>query len=458
MKRTLFLFLSSFIITALLAVGFYTLMKQNRANQGSTPATRTELPTATEEKPTETTPATESTPAATPDTPETTADETETTTPADTETATAEEPKPAEPEESLPQGRTPEHSAALAVAEALGKEDPAAALKKLTERGLVTPEAADALKTWGETHKPARVEEVGNSFRPNGERSTRYRLVSEDGSEDMLLDVVRKADGSVVVEKATPVDADKTRVNAGADSLAVAEGFVEAVRQGNMAAARGMTRGVSDAAVAGLCMIFEEGEFRLRDEKPIRNAFENEQHSGYLIYLLSKANNFPAAFGLEMGLDGQWYVEAVSLDELLASYENLAEAEGGHYFPIVKNPQGGDSLALFFGFNEYELTPRSLRQLRIVADLLKQSKGKLDISGHTDDVGSESYNMQLSEKRAEAVKAALVSFGVEAEQISTEGMGKSQPRRLYATGDTEQQIDYIRGENRRAEIYLDFQS
>ena len=37
-------------------------------------------------------------------------------------------------------------------------------------------------------------------------------------------------------------------------------------------------------------------------------------------------------------------------------------------------------------------------------------------------------------------------------------MGKTQPRRFYTTEDSTEQIDYIRGENRRAEIYLDFES
>lgn len=454
MKRSVILFLSSFIITCLLAVGFYVVMKQQRANLGTVPATQ---PAPEEPAQPAVEPAAE-TPAPAEPAPASTEEPAPAPAPAADTTETEPEPAPAEePQDTAPKGRTPEHTAALTVAEALNAADPAAALQELVDKGAITPEAAEALKTWAATHKTARVEEVGNSFRPNGERSTRYRFVSEDGSEDMLVDVVRKVDGSIVVVKATPVDADKTRIAGVTDSLAVAEGFVEAVRRGDMATARAMTKGVSDATVAGLCMIFEEGEFSLREEAPIRNAFENATNSGYIVYVLSKTNNLPANIGLEMAHEVDWRVSGVSLDALLSSYESLANAEGGHYFPIVKNPQGGDSLALFFAFNEHDLTPRSLRQLEIVAELLKQSQGKLAISGHTDDVGSDAYNQKLSELRAAAVKDALVNFGVAAEQISTEGMGKSQPRRTYATDDTEQQIDYIRGENRRAEIYLDFQ-
>ena len=306
------------------------------------------------------------------------------------------------------------------------------------------------------------MEEVGNSRRPNGDRVTRYRLVAENGGEDLLIDVVREKSGKTYIEAAKTSSSDKTRLAPTADSITVAEGFVEAVRRGDMTVARTMVTGaeVSDATVAGLCMIFEEGEFKLREQAPIRNTFTTEKNAGYLVYVLSPVSTRPANVGMELTLtdENTWRVKAVALDALLSSYESIASDEGGHYFPIVKNPKGGDSLALFFGFDEFELTPRSLRQLQIVAELLKASKGKLDISGHTDDVGSEKYNMELSLRRAETVKKALVDCGVDEAQISTEGMGKTQPRRFYTTEDTTEQIDYIRGENRRAEIYLDFES
>lgn len=379
----------------------------------------------------------------------------------------APQPEPApepQPEEIvLPvQPRNAEHKSALTAAAVLTAKDPAAALKNLLEKGEITQEAADMLAAWGTRNKVKAVEEVGNSRRPNGDRVTRYRLVAEQGGQDLLIDVVTQKGGKTFIESAKFSSADKTKLDPGADSITVAEGFVEAVRRGDMIVARSMVTGteVSDATVAGLCMIFEEGEFKLREQAPIRNTFTTENNAGYLVYVLSPISTRPANVGIELTRTPQtdWRVKAVALDALLSSYESIATEEGGHYFPIVKNPKGGDSLALFFGFNESVLTPRSMRQLQIVAELLKASKGVLQISGHTDDVGSEKYNLELSIRRAEAVKAALVSFGVEEKQISTEGMGKTQPRRFYTTEDTTEQIDYIRGENRRAEIYLDFES
>ena len=470
MKRNILLFVCAFLATLGVCAGVFMLLKQQADKQAdeaaaqataSTAATSTPEPTPTPEPQ----PVTQPEPAPAPaPTPEPVAEPQPEPTPEpqpEPQPEPAPEPQP-EPVQLKEQPRNAEHKSALTAAAVLEARDPAAALQELLAKGEITQEAAEQLAAWGTRHKVKAVEEVGNSRRPNGDRVTRYRLVSENGGEDLLIDVVSVKGGKVFIESAKPSSSDKTRLAPGADSITVAEGFVEAVRRGNMTVARTMVTGdmVSDATVAGLCMIFEEGEFKLREQAPIRNTFSTENNAGYLVYVLSPISTRPANVGMELTRtgDNDWRVKAVALDALLSSYESIASDEGGHYFPIVKNPKGGDSLALFFAFNEFELTPRSKRQLQIVAELLKASKGKLDISGHTDDVGSEKYNLQLSIRRAEAVKEALVSFGVDAAQISTEGMGKTQPRRFYTTEDTTEQIDYIRGENRRAEIYLDFES
>lgn len=478
MKRNILLFLCAFLATLGVCAGVFMLLKHRANLQAEEAAAQAAAAAAATAKPE---PAPAPTPADTPSgepepapapPPEPVAEDTpepapqpepqpEPTPEPEPEPAPAPAPQPVEI--TLPEKpRNAEHKAALTAAAVLTTEDPATALKNMLDKGEITQEAADMLAAWGTRNKVKAVEEVGNSRRPNGDRVTRYRLVAEQGGEDLLIDVVTQKGGKTFIEAAKPSSADKTRLEPGADSITVAEGFVEAVRRGNMTVARTMVTGteVSDATVAGLCMIFEEGEFKLREQAPIRNTFATENNAGYLVYVLSPISTRPANVGIELTRieSGDWRVKAVALDALLSSYESIATEEGGHYFPIVKNPKGGDSLALFFGFNESELTPRSMRQLQIVAELLKASKGVLQISGHTDDVGSEKYNLALSIRRAEAVKAALVSFGVDEKQISTEGMGKTQPRRFYTTEDTTEQIDYIRGENRRAEIYLDFES
>jgi len=65
--------------------------------------------------------------------------------------------------------------------------------------------------------------------------------------------------------------------------------------------------------------------------------------------------------------------------------------------------------------------------------------------GHADSVGSDAYNQRLSVRRAEAVKAYLVSKGIEANRVYTEGKGEKQPVADNKTRDG-------RAKNRRTEI------
>ena len=81
-----------------------------------------------------------------------------------------------------------------------------------------------------------------------------------------------------------------------------------------------------------------------------------------------------------------------------------------------------------FDFNKANLRPEGIEKLnKLVAD----AKGiKLEVIiaiGHADRFGTDAYNLKLSEKRAEAVKAYLVSKGVEPNRVYTEGKGKKQP-------------------------------
>ncbi len=339
-------------------------------------------------------------------------------------------------------------------------------LDALVAEGRLTREDAQKLKEWaaghashaaaaqagGKTDAP-RVEMIGSATQEKGP-VRRYRLTADNGSF-VLVEMKRQPDGSWAVAGVSDRDAD-----ASADSLALADSFIRHVRRGDVVSARRLTtgRGVDPATLAGLCMLFDEGLYALRESEPIRGMFQNETNAGYLVYLRSKNDGKTAHIGLEMKRDGNgpWKIDAVSLDALLQEYERNGGLEGGQYFPIVRKPKGGDSIALFFGFNEDALTPRSLRQLAIVAELMKGTQRRLDISGHTDDVGSERFNYALSLRRAEAVRRALVRAGVDASRIRVKGFGKTQPLRRIGAGEDPEQVEEARGENRRAEIYLDF--
>jgi outer membrane protein OmpA-like peptidoglycan-associated protein len=101
-----------------------------------------------------------------------------------------------------------------------------------------------------------------------------------------------------------------------------------------------------------------------------------------------------------------------------------------------------------FDFDKATLRPENREILSRIAGVLLASNGyRLFVHGHTDDVGTDEYNQQLSERRAESVGAYLVSAGVDAGVIETRGFGKSSPRARGNTSDARQ-------ENRRVEIVL----
>jgi OOP family OmpA-OmpF porin len=75
------------------------------------------------------------------------------------------------------------------------------------------------------------------------------------------------------------------------------------------------------------------------------------------------------------------------------------------------------------------------------------SVADIDVIGHTDNIGTEAYNKDLSLRRAEAVRDYLVSEGVNADIIDVMGMGMSEP---VASNDTEAG----RAENRRVEVHV----
>ncbi|MCG8702347.1 MAG: OmpA family protein [Bacteroidales bacterium] len=101
-----------------------------------------------------------------------------------------------------------------------------------------------------------------------------------------------------------------------------------------------------------------------------------------------------------------------------------------------------------FEFNKSSLLPSSNEELQLLAQYLLENKDyKLDIIGHTDNLGNNDYNLNLSEKRAETVAHFLVGEGIELARISFKGCGEEQP--LFPN-DTESH----RQKNRRVEFTI----
>ncbi|MFW6315274.1 MAG: OmpA family protein, partial [Desulfohalobiaceae bacterium] len=83
---------------------------------------------------------------------------------------------------------------------------------------------------------------------------------------------------------------------------------------------------------------------------------------------------------------------------------------------------------VFFDFDSANLKPGGRRELERVAQVLnKYPKTTIRIEGHTDQTGPEEYNQELSKRRAEAVKKALIQMGVIESRVHAVGYGETQP-------------------------------
>jgi outer membrane protein OmpA-like peptidoglycan-associated protein len=83
---------------------------------------------------------------------------------------------------------------------------------------------------------------------------------------------------------------------------------------------------------------------------------------------------------------------------------------------------------VLFNTGRAELNPGANRKLDQLAQFLNEHKGRrVQIDGFTDSVGTDSYNEELSQRRANSVKSALLSRGVDSSRIGTEGYGKAYP-------------------------------
>lgn len=102
---------------------------------------------------------------------------------------------------------------------------------------------------------------------------------------------------------------------------------------------------------------------------------------------------------------------------------------------------------LFFAFGKYFVLPASYPELKRIAKIIERYDLKVEIDGHTDDVGNDESNLILSDKRAAAVKEYLVRLGCKEEMLITHGYGESKP--LHPNDN-----DANRAKNRRVELRL----
>ena len=138
----------------------------------------------------------------------------------------------------------------------------------------------------------------------------------------------------------------------------------------------------------------------------------------------------------------KYFIDNINLTAIESSSDSLFTAK-------YNSLDIGETIILqniYFAFDEFTLLKESFPALNKVAEYLeKHSKIRILITGHTDNIGSDEYNYELSGRRANSVVAYLIEKGIAVERLQSEGIGKNAQ---ITANDTEEG----RGKNRRIEM------
>ncbi|KUG24771.1 outer membrane protein [hydrocarbon metagenome] len=133
------------------------------------------------------------------------------------------------------------------------------------------------------------------------------------------------------------------------------------------------------------------------------------------------------------GIGGYWFAEAEKLEI------KKEEIQVGQTIEL-KN--------VFFAFNKWDLLPESYPELNKVVEFLKENPTvEIELAGHTDNIGADAYNMELSDKRANSVRTYIVAQGISESRLRAKGYGKTKPI-------APNEYDWGREKNRRVEFTI----
>ncbi len=180
--------------------------------------------------------------------------------------------------------------------------------------------------------------------------------------------------------------------------------------------------------------------------------FDNEANVSLATF---QSNSNTGEFILSLP-SGKNYAIAVRADEYLFHSENIDISESAVYREVykdirLKKVEVGQSIVLnniFFDSGKATLRPQSYAELGILYKLLSDNPTiKVEISGHTDNIGSASLNQKLSHDRAKAVVEYLISRGIDPIRLEFKGYGFEKPIASNLTEEGRQQ-------NRRTEFKI----
>ncbi len=138
----------------------------------------------------------------------------------------------------------------------------------------------------------------------------------------------------------------------------------------------------------------------------------------------------PAGKSYRISAEQKGYIFKSEIFEVpeLTTYRRLTKNIALDPIPPVVTVPPKTNLTVLFDFDKAELRPESKPELDRAMRFILQNPGrKFEVSAHTDALGTEEYNLDLSERRASAVRRYLVDHGIPADIIFAKGYGESQP-------------------------------
>lgn len=199
-----------------------------------------------------------------------------------------------------------------------------------------------------------------------------------------------------------------------------------------------------------------EGELKNSKNQPVSTTIRWEDLESNTVIGTAKSDPIDGSYFivLPMGKNYGYFIEdttffPVSQNLDLRNVSNVVEIKKDikaiSFQEMIEDKIAIPMNNLFFNPMKSDLLPKSIPELKRISKIIKDKNISVELSGHTDNQGSESMNLKLSEDRANSVKNFLISQGVSPLRIKAIGYGYSKP---VATNDT----DEGKALNRRVEI------
>ena len=237
----------------------------------------------------------------------------------------------------------------------------------------------------------------------------------EEAARRAAADAQAKAEADAESAKR---DAEQAQAQANEDARKRAEaeqGRAEAERQQATMLAQ---QQASEAQLAAAHNAADDAQRRLQDAQNQMAQAEQERQQAEMQSQQAQQQTQQAQQQAQQAIQEKEQMRARLREQLNQVLQTRDTARG----LIVSMPD------VLFDFNKYTLKSEARERLAKISGIVEAYPGlKLQVEGHTDSIGSDEYNVQLSEKRADSVRAYLISNGVRPDSVSAQGFGKADP-------------------------------